>query len=386
MPLQILHQNIVDSKCDIIVSPTDESYSGSGGADFAIHEAAGDELAIACRNLPELAVGDAQYTPGFESKAKYIIHTHGPIWEGGDFSESVLLRSCYVNSLLLANRLGAQSVAFPLISSGSFGFPKDRVMKIATDAISDFLMSNDSDMLVVLCVYDRQSFEIIGQQILDSFLSDYTEVQESLKAESVFGESVSEMSYRQIPRARRAAEKKLLKSGGRNSAEKKTAHPAEACFKAAESDPDMFSAMCEAREMPAADFAAEAMASAPVPDLETWLRNQDDSFSATLIKLIGKKEITDVECYKRSNISRKTFSKIINEKNYRPSKQTVLAFAIGLQLTLPETEQLLKTVGFSLSHSNKFDMIIEYYITVGNFNIFDINSALYQYDQPCLGC
>ena len=126
---------------------------------------------------------------------------------------------------------------------------------------------------------------------------------------------------------------------------------------------------------------------APAPQsLEDWLKHQDDTFAVTLLKLIDKKHITEVQCYKRANVSKKTFWKINNDPKYKPSKPTVLAFAIALELSLPETEDLLRTVGFSLSHSSTFDMIIEFYIRKGIYDIYEINAALYQFDQMCLGC
>ena len=147
MPLQILHQDITTIECDIIVNPTDSCYSGGGGTDAAIHRAAGKELAEACRKLPPLPQGTVVPTPAFRLPAKTILHTFGPVWKNGKQNEAVILRSCYVNALIEAGRLGAESIAFPLISSGTFRFPKDKVLKIATDAISDFLLTSDREIL-----------------------------------------------------------------------------------------------------------------------------------------------------------------------------------------------------------------------------------------------
>ena len=243
-------------------------------------------------------------------------------------NEPVILRSCYLNSLLLATKLGAKSISFPLIASGTYGFPKDKVLLIASKAISDFLYANDSDLKVVLCVFDREAYELSQAIELDTFIRDHQ-------------------------------------------------------------DPTVFaSKCCDYIAFPAGE---ETIGSVPAnseqstsSDLDLWLKNHDDTFAVTLMKLIDKKKMTDVQCYKKANVSRKTFSKINNDPNYRPSKATALAFAIALELTLSETEQLLRTVGFSLSHSDKFDLIIEFYISNGIYDIFEINAALYKYDQVTL--
>ncbi len=306
MPVQIVKHDITSMDVDIIVNPTDCMYSGSGGVDYQIHKAAGPEMTEVCSGFPLLSTGDVQITPGFDLQCKYVIHTVGPVWEGGINNEEMLLRSCYINALIVSLKLGAKSVAFPLISSGTFGFPKDKVMRLATLAISDFLYINDCDMDIYICVIDRQSYEL--------------------------AESVGLSSYLEAPD------------------------------------------ISEIKEEPTST------------SLVDWLKNHDDSFAVTLLKLIDKKGMTDVECYKKANISRKTFSKINTDKNYKPSKQTAIAFAIALELNLEETEQLLKTVGFSLSHSNTFDLIIEFCINEKIYDVLEINEILYKYDQVCLGC
>lgn len=331
MPLQIVNRDITLSFCNVIVNPTDSLYSGSGGVDAQIHNAAGAGLAAACRALAPLKDGECAVTEGFRLNCGHIIHTAGPVWHGGGQNEDVILRSCYINCLLKAVQLGAESIAFPLISSGSFGFPKDMVLKIATDAISDFLLSCESDMEVLLCVLDRHAYTIPNELELENRLS--------------------ETERREMLCCARSAELPA---------------PDIDCMSA------YFDASCKNASMP--------------DNLGDWIKKQDDSFAVTLLKLIDKKHMTDVQCYTKANVGKKTFWKIKNDGNYKPSKPTVLAFAIALELSLEETEQLLKTVGFSLSRSRVFDMIIEYYISKGIYDIYEINAALYQYDQVCLGC
>jgi len=344
MPLQIVKQNIFDSACDVLVNPTDGRYSGLGGLDKQFHDNAGAELRQACALLPGLCPGEARHTKSFGIGCKYVIHTHGPVWEGGKKDETVILRSCYLNSLLLATQLGAESVALPLISSGTFGFPKDLVMKIAVDAISDFLYAN-LDLSVNLCVFDKDSFKLKGHDSLDKFLTASENHFDVLKILCCNDFAMAPHAISTIASHVPKAQTKILNNEVK--------------------------------------FNNEV---APEASLEAWLKKCDDTFAVTLLKMIDKKGMNQVECYKKANVSRKTFSKIMNEKDYKPSKPTVLAFAISLELTLAETEQLLKTVGFSLSRSAVFDLIIAYYITNGNYDINEINEALYKYDQVCLGC
>ena len=335
MPFSIVHSDITQMRVDAIVNPTDSRFSGSGGVDLAIHQAAGVGLAQACRQLKALRPSEIGVTGGYDLPCKFVIHTVGPVWKGGWVNEPALLRGCYLNALLRAAELGAESVAFPLISAGTFGFPKDRVLSVAAEAIRDFLSLRDGDMQVFLCVYDRNAYRVSRRGELERFLN------------SARMEPPGKAMPMPEGRSRRLAMPQAVES-----------------------------TVCEAMPLGA---------SAP-QSLEDWLKHQDDTFAVTLLKLIDKKHITEVQCYKRANVSKKTFWKINNDPKYKPSKPTVLAFAIALELSLPETEDLLRTVGFSLSHSSTFDMIIEFYIRKGIYDIYEINAALYQFDQMCLGC
>ena len=335
MPFSIVHSDITQMRVDAIVNPTDSRFSGSGGVDLAVHQAAGPDLAQACRQLKALRLSEIEVTGGYNLPCKYVLHTVGPVWKGGWANEQALLRSCYLNALFRAAELGTESIAFPLISAGTFGFPKDRVLSVAAEAIRDFLSLRDEDMRVFLCVYDRNAYRVSRRGELERFLN------------SARMEPLGKTMPMPESRSRRLAMPQAVES-----------------------------AACEAMPLGA---------SAP-QSLEDWLKHQDDTFAVTLLKLIDKKHITEVQCYKRANVSKKTFWKINNDPKYKPSKPTVLAFAIALELSLSETEDLLRTVGFSLSHSSTFDMIIEFYIRKGIYDIYEINAALYQFDQVCLGC
>ncbi len=341
MPLQIIHRDITTMQCDAIVNPTDRCFSGRGGTDLAIHTAAGKALVDACAELSALDFGEVAVTRGFGLPCKYIIHTMGPVWTGGEQNETVLLRSCYVNALIKAKRLGAKSIAFPLISSGTFGFPKDRVLRIAIDAISDFLFTVDSELDVFVCVLNRGAFELSKDVALREYLSGskrFAYEDHAIKMRRVRGVSSDSLMRGEV-----------------------------------ESE-----AMPYRQPIPVHASGAQS--------LGEWIKKHDDSFALTLLKLIDKKGMDDVECYKKANVTKNTFWKIKNDGKYRPSKPTVIAFAIALELTLEETDALLKSAGFALSHNNDFDMIIEFYISQGCYDIFEINAALYKYDQPCLGC
>lgn len=342
MPLQIIHRDITTMDCDAIVNPTDNCFSGSGGTDYAIHTAEGLGLRYECDHLEPLSFGEVAATGGYKLPCRYIIHTMGPVWTDGQRCESVLLRSCYMNALFKASELGAKSIAFPLISSGTFGFPKDKVLRIAIDAISDYIKSSDKEIDVTVCVHDREAF-VLSKEIA---LKEY--IDENTNPRFLYAEHTLRMQ----PECSTVA------------------HAKEEAFDAYES--------CCLSCIPDAAPSTE--------DLSAWIKKQDDTFAVMLLKLIDKKGMSDVQCYKKANVSKGTFWKINNDPKYKPSKATVLAFAIALELSLDETELLLKTVGLSLSHSNVFDLIIEFYITNGNYDIYEINAALFKYDQVCLGC
>ena len=354
MPLKIIRQDITKIKCDAIVNPTNSYMLPSGGADAAIHEAAGPELFEYCQELGGCSVGEAKITPAFNLPCKYVIHTAGPKWKGGFAGERVLLRSCYTEAMKLAIENKCRSVAFPLISSGIYAYPKDRVLREAVDVISTFI--NDYEMDVYILVYDKTSYSI-SKELYDDVQTyvDNFYVETHL---NVFGDLSDEENYR-ARRFAKSRSKDLVLS---------TQTEEFVCRETLNSTVDM----CDG------ELGADS--------LSDMLDNIDKGFADTLFYYIDKKGISDVEAYKRSNVGKKTFSKIKCNKDYKPSKITAVSFAIGLRLDIEETRHLLSTVGMCLSRSNKFDVIIEYFIVSGKYKtIFDVNEVLYQFDQSLLG-
>lgn len=339
MPLKIIRQDITKIKCDAIVNPTNRHLWPGGGADAAIHEAAGPELFECCRQLGGCSVGRAKITPAFKLPCRYVIHTVGPEWEGGLAGEEVLLRSCYKESLELAVKHKCKTVAFSLISSGIYGYPKDQVLKVAVDVISGFL--RHQEMTVYILVYDKTAYSISRRiySNVQTFVDNFY-VETHLDLFDLLREEKNYDQYKECGEAEVLSEELLSIES-----------------------PEYFS-----------------------PKLESMLNEMDKGFAQTLFYYIDKKGISDIECYKRSNVDKKTFSKIKCNKDYRPSKITAVSFAIGLHLNPEEAAHLLSTAGMCLSRSSKFDVIIEYFITSGDYEtIFDVNEVLYQFDQPLLG-
>ena len=349
MPIHIIRQDITKMTCDAIVNPSNEELYPGGGVDALIHEAAGEELTRACRALGGVSLGQAKITPGYRLPCKYVIHTAGPVWCGGGQGEEALLTSCYTECLRLAAEAGCESVAFPLISSGLYGYPKDRVMKVAIAAISDFLMEREMEVYVV--VFDKTSFAI--SERLFAAVTAYVDDRYARDTLPVYDYIREERNYASFIRARKGQET----AAGKEPPSDRKAPPA----------------MQE--ETPAAK-----------PSLKDMLGQMDKGFAATLFELIDKSGLTDVECYKRANVDKKTFSKIKCNKDYKPSKATVLSFAVALRLTVEETNRLLGTVGFTLSHSSRADTVIEYFLSTGDYkSIFDVNEVLWKLGENGLG-
>lgn len=332
MPLQIIRNDITKMDVDVIVNAANSALKMGGGVCGAIFNAAGAEkLQAECDKIGGCNVGKAVITKGYNLPAKYIIHTVGPIWNGGNNNEEKLLANCYKNTLNLAKDKNLESIAFPLISSGIYGYPKDKAFKVAIATIQEFLIENE--MMIYMIVYDKKALEIseklfssIEKYIDDNYVDEKHELRRELLSEE----------YIQYNNAMLEEERFIP-----NQALKR--------------------------------------------NLEDVILELDETFSETLLRLIDEKGRTDVDTYKKANIDRKLFSKIRSDKDYRPKKSTALALAISLELNIDETKDLLGKAGYALSHSNKFDIIVEYFIEEKVYNIFEINEALFAFEQNLLG-
>lgn len=329
MPFEIVRNDIVNMKVDAIVNTANPRPIIGAGTDKAVHDKAGARLLLARKEIGNIAVGEAAITPAFDLDANYVIHTAGPIWKDGRSGEEELLASCFRNSLGIAKKKDCESIAFPLISTGSYGFPKPLVLQIAVREISSFLMENE--MQVYLVVFEKQSFEL-SEKLFKSVSSYIDENYVSDKTNFEYGTSKLR---------RRDYEEMILH----------------------ESSYEITSKM---------------------PNLDGMLNNLDRGFSETLLDLIDRTGKKDSEIYKKANVDRKLFSKIRNNADYRPSKTTAIAFAIALELSMDETDDLLARAGIALSQSNKFDVIVRYFIENKKYDIFELNSVLFEFDQPLI--
>ena len=328
MPLIIVRNDITKMSMDAIVNAAKESLLGGGGVDGCIHRAAGPELLQECRTLGGCRTGEAKITGAYRLPCKYVIHTVGPVWNGGKYGEREQLASCYRTSLALAKEHNCETVAFPLISSGIFGYPKDQALRVAVDTIGEFLLHND--MTVYLVIFDRAAYQIGNKLFADiaAYIDDhYVDAHTDSRRE----------------RMRRMG-------------------------------------VVESRMLTAYEDAPMAASG-----LDEALAHLDTGFSETLLKLIDRSGKKDAEVYKKANVDRKLFSKIRNNPGYKPSKSTAIAFAIALELNLDETRDLIARAGYALSPSSKFDVIIEYFIMQRDYDIFKINEALFAFDQSLLG-
>lgn len=329
MPFKIIRNDITKMKTDAIVNAANINLQMGGGVCGAIFNAAGpEELQKECNSIGKINVGEAVITGGYKLDAGYIIHTVGPIWRGGDYNEENLLYNAYKSSLDLALKNNIKSISFPLISSGIYGYPKDKALGIAISAIGEFLLKHEMD--VYLVVYGKDTvllsekiFSKIEKYIDDNYIGETDRRLENYELQNISYEI--ENSFFEI-----GFPKKMRK-------------------------------------------------------LEDVLEQVEETFSEMLLRLIDEKGMTDVEAYKNANVDRKLFSKIRSKKDYRPSKITAVAFAISLKLNLDETKDLLSRAGYALSPSSKFDLIIKYHIEEGSYDIYKINEALFSFDQTLLG-
>jgi O-acetyl-ADP-ribose deacetylase (regulator of RNase III) len=350
VPFKIIRNDITKVKADAIVNTANPKPIYADGTDAAVYEAAGkEELLAARKEIGEILAGEVAVTPAFGLPADYIIHTVGPVWIDGKSGEFNTLASCYEKSLHKAVELKCRSIAFPLISTGVYGFPKDKALQIAISVISRFLLANEMD--VILVVFDRRAFELSGKlfQDVDAFINENDVSLKQKKEYSAYESGSREEKYLREEQIRRAEEVSCLQ--------------------------------------PELDFMPIQAPIAEDPDrsLDDVIEEIGETFQQRLLHLIDERGLSDVEVYKRANMDRKLFSKIRCKEDYKPKKKTVLALAIALELDLKDTRDLLGRAELALSPSSKFDLIVEYFISRGVYDIYTINMALFQHQQPILG-
>lgn len=319
MSLNIIRQDIFAIKSDAIVNPSNPKLIGYSGIDYRIHELGGDKLEAECKELVPLAYNEAVLTNAYNLNCKYIIHVAGPYYIDGEHNESEDLHKSYESVLECALSHQIKHLALPLISSGSYGFPKDQCLMIALNAIYEFL--NEHEMDIDLVIYDKESY-----QVSSKFFSDIKEY--------IFDEEECDFNV-------------LCKQSAR---------------------------ICECED--------EAFFNDL--DLKDFIANKQKSFKDTLFEYIDRSGQSDPEVYKKAYVDRKTFSKIKNQDNYHPSRNTVICFALALHLDLEETNNLLATCGYILSQSSIADRIVMYCIEHKKYNIYDINLTLIEANEQTL--
>ncbi len=355
MPFQIVRNDITKVKADAIVNTANPMPIYAGAVDRSIYLAAGkEELLEARKKIGQIEVGKAAYTPAFALQAKYIIHTVGPAWVDGQHDEVELVRSCYRESLKLADELKCQSIAFPLISSGAYGFPKGKAIEAATAEIYSFLLVNP--MMVYLVVYDQNSYDLSGNLFPDisAYIDEqYIEEQEeaAVRAAEVGDPSVGGVSFSAALNRGRISALDAIRL--RRQREARFGHSTYS-----KDEKDL--------------------------TLEEFLSSSQPDFPEYLMGVIKKKGLKTSEVYGGANMSKQTFSNI-RHGVYPPQKNAVAALAISLQLSVEEAEEFYEHAGYSLTKSQKMDLVIRYFLAKHEYNIVMDNVTLDAYGLPTLG-
>ena len=341
MPLNIVQQDITTLRVDAIVNAANPALQQGGGVCGAIFAAAGERrMRAACDAIGSCSVGGAVITRGFSLPARWVIHAVGPVWQGGEKGEEALLRSCYRNALRLASEHGLHSIAFPLISAGIYGYPREEALQVAVSEIGAYLLTHDLDVTLALFGRDHTLQDSPRFRGIRAFLGAKPE--------------------QKIPVGVFSARKQARDESG---------------------------------ELPVGAFSSASMPSSmsakpPIvaqTRLEEAALRTGESFSQRLLRLIDERGLSDPEVYRRANLDRRLFSKIRGNKDYQPSRNTALALAVALRLNLDQTADLLRTAGYALSPASRADRIVEYFIENGTYDIFAINEALYAFEENLLG-
>jgi O-acetyl-ADP-ribose deacetylase (regulator of RNase III) len=347
MPFEIVRNDITNMQVDAIVNAASRLPRVNAGVDSAIHKKAGPSLLVARKKIGYIEPGSAAITPAFMLDADYVIHAATPTWIDGQHGEAKLLRQAYDMCLDLAAKNNCDSIAFPLLASGNHGFPKSKALQVAIGAFSEFLMEHE--MQIYLVVFSRDSLKLseklvqnVRCYIDENYVTDY-------ELETYGG--VHEDRRRNRYQIRRVMEMQ------------------EECMAA-----------------PYAPKACEPIPCAKAAlSLDDFIKEKDAGFTETLLSLIKKSGMKNSTVYKKANISKQHFSKLINDPDAKPSKPTAIALALALELDLEGAKDLIGRAGYALTNSSTFDLIIRYFIEHKQYNVIEINIALYEFDQSLLG-
>ena len=363
MPLLFKRGDVLSIECDAIVVPTNNSMSvrtDDNGVFSKVCSLANRELEKELAKSGGCEMGKAKIFDSFGLDCKHLIFTAGPRWKGGDYNETEFLRSCYKESFALALSSKCESVAFPIISSGNYGMSKDTAIRIAISTIKKLVAEND--LTVYLTFYDDEAY-LVGEKVIPKALERIIE-----------GDLYDEVEYFGAPVCASIERKK--------DAKRERQKIANSCVLSA---PFVPSPRDKSKYSKAGFIAYDIAPPFLEEDIEQKLKERDESFSDMIVRKLNEKDMKNSECYKRANVTKQLFSKIISNAQYKTTKPTALAFAVALKLDINETEELLRKAGYALSSSYDFDVIVEYFIRRKQYDIFIINEVLFKYDQPLLG-
>jgi len=395
MPFRIIRDDITRVRADAIVDSANPHPRIGGGTDAAVYRAAGTRRLLAARRtIGDIAPGQAAVTPAFRLPAKFVIHTVGPVWVDGAHGELATLRACYLNSLALADELGCRSVAFPLISTGTYGFPKDQALDVALAAIRDHL--EISDLAVTLVVFGQDSFQLAADLVaqVDQYIDEHYCAEQT---EREYGGAGSGTLFEQLAAARRHADRLWdMREADEQStdaqwadAQKKNPFAPDFSYDEMEfGAPEPLAAPSRTTFGAPEPLAApapmptRATSAAPAPPLDDALSGMGDSFQTELFRLIDARGLTDPQVYKRANLDRKLFSKIRCNPAYLPKKRTILALAIALELDVAQTRALLASAGYTLTNSIRQDVIVSFCLEHGLYDIYEVDTLLSHYGEP----
>ena len=371
MALKIVRNDITKMDTEAIVNTASETTEVGDGCDVAVYMAAGyDELHALRQEIGDVAQGEVFITPGFKLPAKHIIHAVSPLYIDGRSGEEEKLRSCYRKSLELAKERDISSIAFPLIATGAYGYPKEEGMRIAVDEINDFLLKNEMD--VTLVVFDKRSTQL-GTKIYPDLEEYINHNYVAEKGEEEYGDAFHEEQERIARRRERAAGS--IQDTGAMFGQNLMSAPKASMAMPMQADVD-------ADETVGAVFEDEYDFSGAIRDR---IKHAEDPFGVYLLYLIKSKGKTNSEVYGKAIITKQSFAKLKKDpEKYHPDKLTALQYCIGCELNIDETKDLLARAGYALSPADKRDIIFSYFITHESYDMIDIDIALEEHGIPCI--